>query len=133
MSRVTTVRRQRSPTHLGSLLCLGIAALFGYLSAAAPPTASGRSGDGSRHTSLTAELDCSACHTPRGFRGLSQDADGSGFDHDRTGFPLRARHKQTACTRCHVPGQQIGRECNLCHQDAHASLVEGLDRRATPK
>src|SRR5262245_47192494 len=52
------------------------------------------------HGGFTDDLDCSACHTPSGWK-LSSVAGESGFDHDRTGFPLRGAHARKACTGCH--------------------------------
>lgn len=72
----------------------------------------------SAHDGITAEMDCSACHTEAGWDSIG-NVEGGGFDHDRTGFPLRARHSQTPCTGCHVSGRRVSRECVACHSDPH--------------
>ncbi len=69
--------------------------------------------------SITEGIECSACHTPEGWRVGGSVRGDSGFDHARTGFPLTGRHQTVACTSCHVPGQRARRECASCHQDDH--------------
>lgn len=73
----------------------------------------------SRHQAITAGLDCSACHTPHGWKQVGDSASAGGFDHSRTGFPLTGRHQQTACTGCHGGQRKVTRECVGCHVDAH--------------
>jgi hypothetical protein len=70
------------------------------------------------HGSITEGLDCSLCHTPQGWKVLS-DKGAKGFDHARTGFPLTGRHGQTPCTGCHHAAEKITRQCVGCHKDAH--------------
>jgi hypothetical protein len=47
------------------------------------------------------------------------------FDHDRTGFPLRGRHRGLACESCHRPGEKKAGLahglCTDCHADVHRS------------
>lgn len=71
------------------------------------------------HRGITDELDCSACHTPAGWKTLTDGPTGRGFDHDRTGFPLRGQHSRAGCTECHQADQKITRECSGCHEDFH--------------
>jgi hypothetical protein len=72
------------------------------------------------HGSITADIPCSACHTPEGWtvQGGSSESAG-GFDHARTGFPLSGRHLGAGCTDCHRPDREIGRDCVGCHRDQH--------------
>lgn len=74
---------------------------------------------GTRHKAITAQLDCSACHSPAGWRSLQSGQPGAGFDHDRTGFPLRGQHRALGCTDCHQAERALTRRCNGCHTDAH--------------
>lgn len=69
---------------------------------------------------------CSTCHTTRGFTQMT----GTGFDHNRTGFPLRGRHAAVACGRCHRDfTTERGRRpaatsCAGCHApDPHAGTA----------
>jgi hypothetical protein len=64
------------------------------------------------------DMDCSSCHTPDGWK-LSQASDGSGFDHDRTGFALRGVHATTPCVGCHTGKAATPRACTGCHADPH--------------
>jgi hypothetical protein len=74
------------------------------------------------HGPLPDGLDCSACHSPSGWRPLRSDLQ---FDHAKaTAFPLDGRHASLSCRGCHAslrfdrpqasPGQ-----CARCHQDPH--------------
>ncbi|MCC7073893.1 MAG: hypothetical protein IT383_21475 [Deltaproteobacteria bacterium] len=58
---------------------------------------------------------CDACHTPAGFAPAA-------FDHARTGFPLRGRHRGVACDACHGSdyARPVAQSCGGCHQDPHA-------------
>jgi len=70
------------------------------------------------HGGFVDDMDCSACHTTAGWK-LSAAAGASGFDHDRTGFPLRGSHMQTTCSRCHTGGKAPATSCEGCHRDPH--------------
>lgn len=58
--------------------------------------------------------DCLACHDGTG-------RNGAGFDHAATGFPLRGKHVETACTECHEGArsardlQRTPTDCYACH------------------
>lgn len=71
--------------------------------------------------SITENLECSACHTPEGWRaaGAAASSGDSGFDHSQTGFPLTGRHDAVGCTSCHATGLDVSRECVTCHVDTH--------------
>jgi len=61
------------------------------------------------------DTDCSACHTPDGWRPVS-------FAHDRTGFALEGRHRDVTCKACHRTARfddPIPRACSACHRDVH--------------
>lgn len=98
---------------IGSLLLAGLLGLGprGAL-------AEGASSASKRHGSITEGIDCSTCHTPTGWKTLS-DGTAKGFDHARTGFPLTGQHDKVACTGCHRPDEQITRQCTGCHKDSH--------------
>ncbi|HEY3451640.1 MAG TPA: hypothetical protein VGK67_35100 [Myxococcales bacterium] len=57
---------------------------------------------------------CEACHTVEGYAGAA-------IAHERTGFPLTARHAKAACKDCHARGfgQALPKNCAGCHRDAH--------------
>jgi hypothetical protein len=59
---------------------------------------------------------CSACHTAEGWEHVT-------FDHERTGFALAGRHRETGCADCHAGldfKKKISTRCSSCHEDAHA-------------
>ena len=70
------------------------------------------------HGGFVSDMDCSACHTSDGWQ-LAATAGRSGFDHDRTGFPLRGGHTQTTCTSCHTGEAKPANNCEGCHRDPH--------------
>lgn len=71
-----------------------------------------------QHGGFLAELDCSACHDQDTWR-LTAGPRGTGFDHDRTGFPLRAAHTRAECTGCHRGAGKPATTCEGCHRDPH--------------
>ena len=76
------------------------------------------------HGGFVDDLDCSACHTSDGW-GLAATAGKSGFDHDRTGFPLRGSHVQTTCSGCHTEKGKPATTCEGCHRDPHQGRNDG--------
>lgn len=77
-----------------------------------------------RHRGFVDDMDCSACHTEDGWR-LARAAGASGFDHDRTGFPLRGAHVQTSCGGCHKGQGRPAAVCDGCHRDPHRGRQDG--------
>lgn len=69
---------------------------------------------------------CQSCHSTSGWKVTGIPAN---FDHSRTGFPLRGRHRQIACQECHTPGKpmRIAKfdRCADCHRDAHRGQLAG--------
>jgi hypothetical protein len=78
--------------------------------------------------------DCARCHDTSGWNRITAGA----FDHDRTRYPLRDRHRAVACEKCHWPADAAGKrvpagtpgaklrykpiafdKCAACHADAH--------------
>jgi hypothetical protein len=112
-----------SPARAPLVLCLAvcIATLLGLgfpeLGRAAPKAPPPHRG------SVTEGLDCSACHTPAGWKSVSAGSGSAGFDHSRTGFPLNQRHVNVPCAGCHRSDRPITRQCAGCHQDAHAGQL----------
>lgn len=105
-------------TLVATLLCATLALLM--------PTShvSGRA-----HGGATRGLDCGTCHTPDGWRMRDDVRTAKGFDHDLTGFPLRAGHKAAACRECHDGSGPAERACASCHVDAHGGkLGQNCDR-----
>lgn len=73
--------------------------------------------------------DCKACHQEEGF---DRFAGRSGFNHNKTGYPLQGQHKRVDCASCHQEmntsgAQSVFREfagkdvdqCATCHKDVH--------------
>jgi hypothetical protein len=72
----------------------------------------------------TLPADCRACHTYDAFKPAS------GFSHARAKFPLKARHAEVACEKCHPRSIRNGKSfqqftglkfqnCSGCHPDPH--------------
>ncbi len=133
----------RGPLRFAALVVLGLAALVvlglgaAVVAVAAPPapaalptprpTLTMRAPARPAHGGFVANVHCAACHSPAGWR-LSAGAGASGFDHDRTGFPLRGRHAASACSQCHTGAGAPATTCERCHRDPH----EGGTTRAAP-
>ncbi|MGN6106174.1 MAG: cytochrome c3 family protein, partial [Kofleriaceae bacterium] len=96
---------------------------------AAPGTTSGASpsaapASSAAHGGAIGDMDCSTCHTPAGW-GLGAGAGASGFDHDRTGFPLRGAHVQRTCASCPTGAAKPLPRCESCHRDPHQGRNDG--------
>ncbi len=92
------------------------------------------------HSSKEAKgKDCTVCHSEhhgRKFDMLHFDA--LNFDHDLTGYPLKKRHAEIDCKKCHMPdkirdpelkkrkGTFLGLEkkCLSCHDDYHQKTLD---------
>jgi len=122
-------------------ILLALAALLGALTASPvpaqpappgaspppPPRAPGKLAMRPRqaaHGGFVDDMDCSACHTEAGW-GLASSAGASGFDHDRTGFPLRGVHLRAPCARCHTGKAKPSTVCEGCHRDPHQGRHDG--------
>ncbi|MEQ9501644.1 MAG: hypothetical protein RIT81_32535 [Deltaproteobacteria bacterium] len=87
---------------------------------------------------------CSTCHTEhKGRAGRITDWGPVGgrrkFDHEKTGFTLDGRHRNIACTKCHLKKLKSGRTsylglkrtCDGCHGNTHrftnTALVKGCE------
>ena len=68
--------------------------------------------------------DCASCHGFESFRPAP------GFDHQKTAFPLRGKHQQVDCAKCHREAERNGKKfqqftnvafagCTSCHHDVH--------------
>jgi len=76
--------------------------------------------------------DCSKCHNTEKF------VPASGFNHDKTAFPLSGAHVHVQCTDCHKTEIRNGKDfqqfsgvqhknCNACHKDPHqGNYVDAL-------
>ncbi len=62
---------------------------------------------------------CTTCHTTAGWKKYNKKK----FNHDKTAFPLKGRHKNLACKKCHLPGKPLKikayKKCKNCHKDVH--------------
>ncbi len=55
---------------------------------------------------------CQKCHDSTKWKSAR-------FDHDKTKFKLRGRHRKTACYDCHPPAKKLkaaGKKCHACHE-----------------
>ena len=68
---------------------------------------------------------CADCHTTTDFKTIARGK----FDHERTKYPLRGRHRTVACEKCHnfsagtVVSSPHFASCTDCHRDAHAGTA----------
>ncbi len=68
---------------------------------------------------------CADCHSTTDFKTISPGK----FNHERTRYPLRGRHRAVACEKCHdfsggkVAGSRPFANCTDCHADAHAGTA----------
>jgi hypothetical protein len=68
---------------------------------------------------------CNECHTDHKGRSEKIAAfDTKRFDHAQTDYPLRGKHVQTECAKCHEAGKkwrESPNDCNACHRkdDVH--------------
>ncbi|HEX7078332.1 MAG TPA: hypothetical protein VF363_07920 [Candidatus Eisenbacteria bacterium] len=67
---------------------------------------------------------CETCHRTERWAEINQ----TGFDHDKTRYPLRGKHAALACDACHDPKKAWGPKpafatCGSCHRDAHAGTA----------
>lgn len=62
---------------------------------------------------------CTSCHTTSGWSAIK----GNRFNHSRTQFPLKGKHQQVRCEKCHGQGnKQLHPKfqfCYNCHKDYH--------------
>jgi hypothetical protein len=69
---------------------------------------------------------CDGCHTAADWRQVK----GASFDHERTRYPLRGRHRQVACERCHTTrtaGKLAFGACRDCHADYHQGAFAKIE------
>ncbi len=64
---------------------------------------------------------CANCHSTTTFRSTSTAT--VRFDHDRTAYPLRGKHRNVECAKCHPAGRELRvpgfERCETCHRDPH--------------
>jgi hypothetical protein len=69
--------------------------------------------------------ECSSCHRTDGWSAVTT----ANFDHSKTRFPLRGRHRNVECTRCHTGASKVVRrdygQCQDCHADVHRGQFMG--------
>lgn len=73
---------------------------------------------------------CTDCHTENSFKSLKT---GSRFNHDLTDFPLKGKHQQTDCKKCHTVDIKTPlkhQHCYDCHTDYHQGDL-GAQRNCT--
>ncbi len=74
------------------------------------------------------DVDCKGCHGATSWK--PNGSGGAGFDHDKTGFALRAAHAKASCTTCHdgkpKPVEaRTASSCQSCHPDPHMGRMAG--------
>lgn len=68
---------------------------------------------------------CDKCHGTTSWKTINK----SSFDHDKTKYPLRGRHAEVACEKCHdfSAGKMASNprfaNCTDCHKDDHAGTA----------
>ena len=68
---------------------------------------------------------CNDCHATTNWSTINRGK----FDHERTKYPLRGRHRAVACEKCHdFSGGKVASSprfatCTDCHRDAHAGTA----------
>jgi hypothetical protein len=65
--------------------------------------------------------DCAKCHVTDGFKIVAPDK----FDHAKTKYPLKGKHRNVECAECHDTQRAWGKKpkfesCDSCHKDTHA-------------
>jgi hypothetical protein len=77
---------------------------------------------GGQFVSAPPVRDCDACHTVQGFKSTTFGV----AQHTATRFPLKERHAETTCSKCHIArtsGVVVYRfqnsPCIACHRDTH--------------
>jgi hypothetical protein len=69
----------------------------------------------------TLGIECGACHTERNWKERGR------FDHDKTAFALRGRHRETTCESCHKSAnpKETPKDCIGCHRkdDKHQGTL----------
>lgn len=62
--------------------------------------------------------DCQSCHQTSGFKKIKE----SGFNHNKTDFPLVGKHRLVNCNQCHktdIKQKMPHQFCTDCHEDYH--------------
>ena len=68
---------------------------------------------------------CTKCHVTTSWKTINK----SQFDHDKTKYPLRGKHAQVPCEKCHdfskgkVGSNPPFAKCTDCHKDDHAGTA----------
>ena len=68
---------------------------------------------------------CDKCHVTMNWKTINK----SSFDHNKTKYPLRGRHAEVACDKCHAfsAGKMASNprfaNCTDCHKDDHAGTA----------
>ena len=71
------------------------------------------------------QKDCGSCHSTAGWKQLSTAGVSAQFDHDKTDYPLRGKHRAVACAACHrgenFKARLAHALCSDCHRpDPHS-------------
>jgi hypothetical protein len=95
-------------------------------------------GKGYHSSSEVKSKDCWVCHSEhhgRNFKIIRFDKDN--FDHSKTGYELKGKHKETDCEKCHTPKNisdvklkkkkstflGLEQSCQSCHADYHQKTL----------
>jgi len=78
---------------------------------------------------------CQSCHSTAGWKRISRPELNQAFDHSKTKYPLRGKHADVECMKCHLGGDfkkpLVFQKCMDCHKDAHSGqFLQRPDRGA---
>ena len=65
--------------------------------------------------------ECSLCHVTENWSEIKS----TGFNHNKTKFPLKGQHNSVSCKKCHptLVFDKAPLECAVCHTDIHEGTV----------
>ncbi|MGW8266441.1 MAG: cytochrome c3 family protein [Longimicrobiales bacterium] len=83
------------------------------------------------HEDQFPDRDCASCHNEEAWEGAME------FDHSEARYPLKGRHQEVECARCHKKATGGDRSesiryrpleastCRVCHEDPHRGSMRG--------
>ncbi len=72
---------------------------------------------------------CTKCHNTNGWKQYNS----AQFSHERTHFPLKGKHINVPCEKCHLPNRPLTglkyQNCSDCHRDYHLGVFAQRQRK----
>lgn len=72
---------------------------------------------------------CESCHNTSGWQNYAKN----NFDHNKTRYPLKGKHKNVSCESCHGRGRskkiKAFNKCTDCHKDFHVGQFIGRNQK----